>query len=104
LAGLGGRVSAVDFSAVTVDRARRLAERQGVTVDWVVADVRANSPSRASSTLVIVAYLHLVPADLSTMHGRAAQSLASRGQILAVGHDITSVDEGAGGPQTYQSR
>lgn len=99
LAGLGWRVTAVDFSAVAIDRARRLAERQGVTVDWVVADVRAYQPEPGVYDAVIVAYLHLVPADLSIVLGRAAQSLAPGGRILVVGHDVTNVDEGVGGPQ-----
>jgi SAM-dependent methyltransferase len=44
LAGMGWQVTAVDFSAVAVDRARRLAEQRGATVDWVLADLRAYQP------------------------------------------------------------
>ena len=33
------------------------------------------------------------------MLGRAAQALAPGGRILVVGHDITNIDEGVGGPQ-----
>ena len=49
LAGLGWQVTAVDFFAVAMDRARRLAERQGVTVDWVVADLRDYQPAPGAS-------------------------------------------------------
>ena len=65
LAGLGWRVTGVDFSAVAVERARRLAEERGVTVDWVVADLRDYQPAPGVFDAVIVAYLHLPPADLS---------------------------------------
>ena len=99
LAGLGWRVTAVDFSAVAVDRARRLAHEQGVTVDWVVADLRDYQPAPGVFDGVIVAYLHLPPADLSIVLGRAAQALAPGGRILVVGHDVTNIDEGVGGPQ-----
>lgn len=99
LAGLGWRVTAVDFSAVAIDRGRRLAERQHVTVDWVVADVRDYQPAPASFDAVIVAYLHLPPADLTRVLGRAARALAEGGRIFVVGHDVTNIEEGVGGPQ-----
>src|SRR5271165_7659380 len=39
LAGRRWTVTAVDFSAVALDKGRRLAERAGVTVHWVNHDV-----------------------------------------------------------------
>jgi len=99
LAGLGWQVTAVDFSAVAVDRARRLAERQGVTVDCVVADLRDYQPASAVFDAVVVAYLHLPPADLNMVLSRAARALAPGGLILVVGHDVTNIDQGTGGPQ-----
>lgn len=99
LAGLGWQVTAVDFSAVAVDRARRLAERQGVTVDWVVADLCDYQPAPGAFDAVVVAYLHLPPADLNVVLGRAALALAPAGRILVVGHDVTNIDHGIGGPQ-----
>jgi SAM-dependent methyltransferase len=99
LAGLGWQVTAVDFSAVAVDRARRLAERQGVTVDWVVADLRDYQPAPGAFDAVVVAYLHLPPADPNVVLGRAAKALAPGGRILVAGHDVTNIDHGIGGPQ-----
>jgi len=99
LAGLGWQVTAVDFSAVAVDRARRLAEQRGVTVDWVVVDLRDYQPASGFFDAVVVAYLHLPPADLNVVLGRAAEALAPGGRILVVGHDVTNIDHGTGGPQ-----
>jgi SAM-dependent methyltransferase len=99
LAGLGWQVTGVDFSAVAVERARRLAAERGVTVDWVVADLRDYQPAPGVFDAVIVAYLHLPPADLSIVLGRAARALAPGGRILVVGHDVTNIDQGVGGPQ-----
>ena len=99
LAGLGWQVTAVDFSAVAVDRARRLAEQRGATVDWVVADLRDYQPPPGVFDAVVVAYLHLPPADLNVVLGRAAQALAPGGRILVVGHDVTNIEHGIGGPQ-----
>ena len=99
LAGLGWQVTAVDFSAVAVDRARRLAEQRGAMVDWVVADLRDYQPTPGGFDAVVVAYLHLPPADLNVVLGRAAQALAPGGRILVVGHDVTNIKQGIGGPQ-----
>jgi SAM-dependent methyltransferase len=99
LAGLGWQVTGVDFSAVAVERGRRLAAERGVTVDWVVADLRDYEPAPGVFDAVIVAYLHLPPADLSIVLGRAARALAPGGRILVVGHDVTNIDQGVGGPQ-----
>lgn len=99
LAGLGWRVTAVDFSAVAIERGRRLAEQQGVTVDWVVADLRDYQPTPGVFDAVVVAYVHLAPADLGVVLDRAARALAPGGQILVVGHDVTNIDHGVGGPQ-----
>src|SRR5436309_5039096 len=63
LAEQGWQVSAVDFSAVGLDKARRLAGERGVTVDWVSADLRDYQPRPAAFDLVLLAYLHLPPGD-----------------------------------------
>jgi SAM-dependent methyltransferase len=99
MATLGWQVTAVDFSAVAIDRGRRLAERQGVAVNWVVADVRDYQPAPAAFDAVIVAYLHLAADDLDVVLRRAAQALALGGRMLVVGHDVTNIAGGVGGPQ-----
>ncbi len=98
LAGLGWQVTAVDFSEVAVDRARRLAEQRGATVEWVVADLRTYQPPPGVFDAVVVAYLHLLSVDLNVVLGRAAEALAPGGRILVVGHDVTNIEHGIGGP------
>lgn len=98
LAGRGWRVTAVDFSPVAVDKGRRAARRAAVTVDWVCADVLAYRPP-AGLDLVVVAYLHLPPAELAGVWARMAGALAPGGVLLAVGHDRTNLTDGTGGPQ-----
>jgi hypothetical protein len=88
----------VDFSAVGLEKGRRLAEARGVTVDWVHADVRGYQPEEASFQLVLVAYLQLREAELDGVLRRAVTALTSGGVLLAVGHDVTNLTEGVGGP------
>jgi SAM-dependent methyltransferase len=50
LAEGGWKVTAVDFSPVALDKARRLAQARGVTVDWVLADLRDYEPEPVPTT------------------------------------------------------
>jgi len=99
LASRGWQVTAVDFSAVGLDKGRRLAEDQGVAVEWVCADVRGYQPEPASFQLVLVAYLQLRDTELDGVLRRAVTALAPGGVLLVVGHDVTNLTEGTGGPQ-----
>ena len=98
LAGRGWQVTAVDFSAAGLDKGRRLAQARGVAVDWVHADVRDYQPEAASFQLVLVAYLQLREAELDGVLRRAVTGLARGGVLLVVGHDVTNLTEGTGGP------
>jgi SAM-dependent methyltransferase len=99
LAGRGWRVTAVDFSPVALDKGRGLAQARGVGVDWVSADLRGYRPEPAAYDLVLVAYLHLLPAERAAMLRGAATALARHGTLLVVGHDLANLAEGVGGPQ-----
>lgn len=98
LAGLGWRVTAVDFSPVATDRGRRLAAEHGVEVEWVVADLLDYQPREGAFDAVVVAYLHLLPDALTPVLGRAARAVAPGGRMFVVGHDLTNLRDGVGGP------
>jgi Thiopurine S-methyltransferase (TPMT) len=72
LAQQGWRVTAVDFSPVGLANAYQL---------------------------VLVAYLHIEPVELATVLRKARTALTSRGEILVVGHDLSNLRDGIGGPQ-----
>jgi SAM-dependent methyltransferase len=99
LAERGWRVTAVDFSAVALDKGRGLAQARGVGVDWVLEDLRGYRPEPAAYDLVLVAYLHLLPAERAAVLRGAAAALARHGTLLVVGHDLANLAEGVGGPQ-----
>jgi SAM-dependent methyltransferase len=98
LAHRGWQVTAVDFSAVGLEKGRRLAETSRAAVDWVHADLREYQPEASAFQLVLVAYLQLREADLDGVLHRAAAALAPGGVLLVVGHDVTNLTEGTGGP------
>src|ERR1039457_6852438 len=62
------------------------------------ADVRDYQPEAASFQLVLVAYLQLHESELDGVLRRAVTALAPGGTLLVVGHDVTNVTEGTGGP------
>lgn len=61
LAQQGHRCTALDGSAVGLDKARALASQRGVSLDLVQADVCQWEPEPASYDAVVWIYLHLSP-------------------------------------------
>jgi SAM-dependent methyltransferase len=98
LAEQGWTVTGVDFSPVGLDKARRLADARGVNVTFELADVTTYQPL-ADFDLVVVMYLHLPAAARTRAFVRAAAAVQRGGTLLVVGHDITNLTDGVGGPQ-----
>ncbi len=102
LAERGWRVTAVDFSRVGLEKGRKLSAARGVDeaqVDWIVADLRDYEPERDAYDLALIAYLQVSPQVRAGVLARAAAALAPGGTVFVVGHDLTNLTEGVGGPQ-----
>ena len=99
LAEQGWSVTAVDFSDVAIERARKLAEQRGVKVVWLRADLASYEPPDAAFQLVLISYLQLPVAELRTVLERAAAALAPGGELLVIGHARRNLCEGIGGPR-----
>jgi SAM-dependent methyltransferase len=97
LAGLGWRVTAVDFSGAGL--ARGQAQSGASAVAWVQADVLGWSVPPESLDLVLVAYLHLPAEDVRALLERAVGWLRPGGRLLVLGHDVENIASGVGGPQ-----
>jgi SAM-dependent methyltransferase len=96
LAERGWQVTAVDFSAVAVERGR--ASPGGKKVDWQVADVTSYAPDRTYD-LVLVCYLHLPRPRMRQVLAHAASWVAPGGHLVVVAHAVRNLAEGVGGPQ-----
>lgn len=99
LAGNGWCVTGVDFSDVALAKARRSAGAGRVTVDWVQADVRSYRPPPQSYDLVVVLYLHLPGDERGGVLAACADALRPGGVLIVLGHDLTNLSDGHGGPQ-----
>lgn len=94
LAERGWDMTAVDFSSVALERGRAHSDQ----VVFVVADVLTWEPER-SFDLILIAYLQIEAEPLSELVYRARDWLNPGGELFMVGHDISNLDEGVGGPQ-----
>ena len=92
-------MTGVDFSRAGLDIARQLEADRAVEVNWVEADVVEWEPPRASFDLVVVMYLHLPAEQRRRVLGHAQSALAPGGVLLVIGHDLSNLTEGTGGPK-----
>jgi len=103
LAARGWHATAVDFSAVALQRAASLAKEQlGPNAGHLVtleADVQRWAPRPRAYDLVLVVYLHLRKKQRSAIMASAAEAVAPGGTLLVVGHDLENLTSGHGGPQ-----
>jgi SAM-dependent methyltransferase len=93
LAEQGWVMTAVDFSEVASSRG---AAQSGL-VEFVVADVLEWEPEDRFD-LILVAYLHLMPLDFERVIRTSRDWLAPGGEMFLIGHDISNIEDGYGGP------
>jgi SAM-dependent methyltransferase len=98
LAGLGWRVTGVDYSEVAIAKARARAERDDASVEFVCADLVSYEPQPESFDLVLLLYLHIPTEERRVVLERAAGALAPGGTFLLIGHDRKNMTDGVGGP------
>jgi len=94
LARRGWTVTGVDFSDTAIGKARHLAEKAQVTVNWVCEDVIDREPEADSFDLVVICYLHLPHEAMSRVLGHARRALAESGWLFVVGHARANLASG----------
>jgi len=99
LAGLGWRVTAVDFSSAAIAKGRDRAAREGANVDFLCADLLEYEPELNAYDLVLVFYLQLPAEQRHVVLARATTALTPGGTFLLVGHDLVNLTAGVGGPR-----
>ncbi len=99
LAERGWDVTAVDFSAVGVERGRVGASERGIDLAWTVADLETWDMGSEAWDLVAHVYLHWGPDQREPLLRRCAEAVAVGGALVVVGHDRSNIEHGHGGPQ-----
>jgi SAM-dependent methyltransferase len=98
LATLGWDVTGVDFSEVAIAKARERAERDGVRATFECADLLEYEATTGAFDLVVVLYLHIPSAGRRHVLAKASAAVAPGGTFVLVGHDLTNLTDGVGGP------
>lgn len=99
LASRGWRVTAVDFAENGLVKARQLATREQVDIQWLCEDVTLYQPGNEVFDLVIMLFLHVPEPDRNQIIQNSIAGLATGGHFVYIGHDVTNIGQGLGGPQ-----
>lgn len=99
LAELGWEVTAIDFSEVAIDKARQIADRRGVNVNWIRDDVSTWQCQPGGFDLVAVLFLHTRTGERNNWLTRATEAVGPGGIFIYIGHDPSNIAKGTGGPQ-----
>jgi SAM-dependent methyltransferase len=88
LASRGWRVTAVDVSAVALERGARQAVVEDVSdqITWQQRDLLSWAPEPLTFDLVSAQFMHLPGPAQETMHTRLAAAVRPGGTLLIVGH------------------
>lgn len=100
LAGLGHAVTAVDQSAVGLEKARRLAAARGVTLETVVADLTDYVVAPESWDGVVSIFCHLPAAVRRRLHAGVVAGLRPSGVLLLEAYRPAQLQYKTGGPPT----
>ena len=99
LAGQGHRVTAMDGSAVGLEKARALAASRGVHLQTVQADLADWTPAPGSADAVVLTFVHLPPAIRLAAHRRLMQALRPGGLLLLEAFHPRQLPLRSGGPK-----
>lgn len=102
LARQGYTVTAVDYSAVGLHKAQRLAADRGVTITTHVADLANYQLLPNSYDAVISIFCHLSPPVRRQVHGQIPSSLKKNGVFLLEGYTPRQLNHGTGGPPVIE--
>lgn len=98
LAQQGHRVLAMDASDVGLRKAEELANRCGVQVRTVLADLASWQPDDVFDALVLT-YVHLPPSLRTVAHRRLAETLRPGGLLVLEAFHPDQLGRSSGGPQ-----
>ena len=99
LAEQGHSVTAVDSSALGLDKTRRLAAEKGVVVATLLADLAQWVPEPGSFDAVVLTYVHLPASWRAQATQRLAQGLRSSGWLVLEAFHPLQLGYSSGGPK-----
>jgi Methyltransferase domain len=102
LAQQGHRVTAMDASAVGLQKAQALAAGRGVSIQTERADLADWTPVPASADAVVLTFVHLPPSIRAGAHRRLAAALRPGGWLLLEAFHPLQLGHTSGGPKAVE--
>ena len=98
LASLGYDVTAVDSSAVGLEKAHKLAAAKGVTITTQVVDLADYDLGEDKWQGIVSIFCHLPPPLRKQVHANIGRALAVDGVLLLEAYTPAQLQHGTGGP------
>lgn len=98
LAGLGHGVTALDASAVGLEKARRLAESRGLSVRTLHTDLAQYTIEPGAWDVIVSIFCHLPPALRRRVHEEVVRGLRPGGMFVLEAYTVRQLDLRTGGP------
>lgn len=98
LAKRGFRVTAVDSSAVGLEKARQLARQEGVSIETVVADLGQYDLGTSCWDGIVSIWCHVPPPLRVRLHRAAVEALRPNGVLLLESYTPKQLEYKTGGP------
>ena len=98
LARHGHKVTAVDSSPIAMEKTQALAQKHGVQVTSIVADLAEFTLGPKQYDAVISIFCHLLPPLRKKIHSDVVKSLKDDGIFLLEGYTPKQLEYGTGGP------
>jgi 2-polyprenyl-3-methyl-5-hydroxy-6-metoxy-1,4-benzoquinol methylase len=102
LARQGLDVTAVDSSPVGLDKATRLAEKRGVTIQTVHADLAEYEIGSAEWDVIVSIFCHLPPPLRRAVHAGVVAGLKPGGMFVLEAYTPAQLEFRTGGPHTVE--
>ena len=100
LAKRGLAVTAVDWSAIGLEKARQLAAEHDVVIRTEVADLAAFTIEAEAWDVIISIFCHLSPGTRAQVHRAVANGLKPGGALVLEAYTPRQLEYGTGGPPT----
>ncbi|MFM2481619.1 class I SAM-dependent methyltransferase [Celerinatantimonas sp. YJH-8] len=98
LAQSGCHVTAVDLSSVALQKAKQLAQKHQVTVEFICADLAEYDLGQQQWDAIISIFCHLPSLLRQSLHQRICAALKPKGIFLAESYTPKQLAYGTGGP------
>ena len=102
LAERGHEVHALDSSVVGLDKARRLAEKRGVSIETIHADLASYVFDEDRWAAVVSIFCHLPPPLRERVHRAVSRALTPGGMVVLEGYTPEQLAFETGGPRTKE--